>query len=68
MLTPEQKAEGARRILSDPVFLDAVEEVDAGLVAEWRISQTVEAREAAFAKQEALRLVLTQLRIIGDRA
>lgn len=66
-LTPYQISEGARRIMSDPAFLAAVEEIDSGIIQEWRTANTVEEREAAFAQQEALRRVLVQLRTLISR-
>lgn len=66
-LTPDQLAEHASRILSDPAFVAAVEELDEGFVQEWRTARTTEEREAAFHKQDALGLVLRQLNVLVNR-
>lgn len=68
MMTLEQIGRGAQRILMDPAFEAAVEELDEGFVHEWRTAQTPEEREAAYYKQEALSAVQRQLQTLVDRA
>jgi len=67
MLTADQLAQSASRILSDPAFMAAVEELDDGYVQEWRTADTVGEREAAFHKQNALDELLRQLNTIISR-
>lgn len=68
MRTPAEIAQSAKRILSDPGFVAAVEELDEALVHEWRTAATPAEREAAFFKQESLGMVVRQLETIINRA
>lgn len=67
--TPHDKAraEEAARILSGPVFADAMAFAQDSFRREWMEAETVEAREAAWAKTHALDEVQRQLRRIVNR-
>jgi len=56
------KADRARRILDDEVFQEAIAEVDARIVQEWRVAESIQEQAKLHARQAALQYVLRELR------
>lgn len=54
-------AQFASSVLHDVVFIDAVEAVKNGIIAEWRNSKTAQERETLFISEKMLARVLTEL-------
>lgn len=62
-----QAGQQAERILNDPVFQMAVQQLDADIVQKWREAGTPEEREQMHALQVALDALITQFGIIIGR-
>ncbi len=70
-LTPEMKARRAREILEDDVFLEAVENAKASVIAQWSLTELNETttRESLYHQCRGLDEVLRHLRtLISDWA
>ena len=70
-LTPEMKARRAREILEDDVFLEAVENAKASVIAQWSLTELNETttRESLYHQCRGLEEVLRHLRtLISDWA
>ena len=70
-LTPEMKARRAREILEDDVFLGAVENAKASVIAQWSLTELNETttRESLYHQCRGLDEVLRHLRtLISDWA
>ena len=70
-LTPEMKARRAREILEDDVFLEAVENAKARVIAQWSLTELNETttRESLYHQCRGLDEVLRHLRtLISDWA
>lgn len=58
---------GAERLMAEPAFATACEQVEENLIAEWKGADTVGARELAHSHITALYMVVGQLGVLsGD--
>lgn len=61
------KGAHARKLLDDPVLVEAFDQLEEDYVSEWKSSTDADKREQAWHSVKALQDIRTRLRVISDR-